>query len=324
MGYKDVKLAADSRFLITGGAGFIGSNLCEALLGAGYFVRCLDDFSTGKRENIKSFLDSDKFELIEGDIRDLETCMRACDGMDYVSHQAAWGSVPRSIEMPLLYEEINIKGTVNMMEAARQSGVKKFVYASSSSVYGDEPNLPKREDRIGKVLSPYALTKKTDEEYGRLYSELYGLQTVGFRYFNVFGRRQDPNGAYAAVIPRFVKQLLRGEAPTINGDGRQSRDFTYIENVIEANVKGMASGAEVSGEVFNVAYGGREYLIDIYNKLCELLGKNIEPKYGPDRAGDIKHSNADISKARLMLGYAPDYDFAKGIELAVDWYKENL
>lgn len=324
MGYKDVKFAADSRFLITGGAGFIGSNLCEALLKAGYFVRCLDDFSTGKRENIRPFLDSENFELIEGDIRDLETCMRACEGMDYVSHQAAWGSVPRSIEMPLLYEEINIKGTVNMMEAARQSGVKKFVYASSSSVYGDEPNLPKREDRIGKVLSPYALTKKTDEEYGRLYSELYGLQTVGFRYFNVFGRRQDPNGAYAAVIPRFVKQLLNNEAPTINGDGRQSRDFTYIENVIEANLKGMVSGAEVSGEVFNVAYGGREYLIDIYNKLCELLGKNIEPKYGPDRAGDIKHSNADISKARQMLGYDPDYDFAKGIELAVDWYGKNL
>ncbi len=226
--------------------------------------------------------------------------------------------------MPLLYEEINIRGTINMMEAARQSGVKKFVYASSSSVYGDEPNLPKKEERIGKVLSPYALTKKTDEEYGRLYSNLYGLQTIGFRYFNVFGRRQDPNGAYAAVIPKFVKQLLKDEAPTINGDGKQSRDFTYIENVIEANLKGMASGKDVSGEVFNVAYGGREYLIDIYHKLCELLGKNIEPNFGPDRLGDIKHSNADISKARRMLGYDPDYDFTKGIELAVDWYKENL
>lgn len=324
MGYKDVKFEDDSRFLVTGGAGFIGSNLCEALLKAGYFVRCLDDFSTGKRENIEPFLSNSKFELIEGDIRDLETCMKVCEGIDYVSHQAAWGSVPRSIKMPLLYEEINIKGTINMMEASRQNGVKKFVYASSSSVYGDEPNLPKREDRIGKVLSPYALTKKTDEEYGRLYSELYGLQTVGFRYFNVFGRRQDPNGAYAAVIPKFVKQLLNDEAPTINGDGRQSRDFTYIENVIEANLKGMASVADVSGEVFNIAYGGREYLIDIYNKLCELLGKDITPNYGSDRAGDIKHSNADISKARRMLGYDPDYDFAKGIELAVDWYKENL
>lgn len=324
MGYKEVKFKDGARFLVTGGAGFIGSNLCETLLKMGYSVGCLDNFSTGKRENIAAFMENNQFELIEGDIRDFDTCMKACEGIDYVSHQAAWGSVPRSIEMPLLYEEINIRGTINMMEAARQNGVKKFVYASSSSVYGDEPNLPKREDRIGKVLSPYALTKKTDEEYGRLYSTLYGLQTVGFRYFNVFGRRQDPNGAYAAVIPKFVKQLLNDEAPTINGDGNQSRDFTYIENVIEANLKGMVSGPEVSGEVFNVAYGGREYLIDIYNKLCDLLGKHIEPEYGPDRAGDIKHSNADISKARQMLGYDPDYDFAKGIELAVDWYKENL
>ncbi len=324
MGYKDVKFKEGTRFLVTGGAGFIGSNICEALLKMGHSVRCLDNFSTGKRENISAFMDNDLFELIEGDIRDFDTCMKACEGIDYVSHQAAWGSVPRSIEMPLLYEEINIKGTINMMEAARQNGVKKFVYASSSSVYGDEPNLPKREDRIGRVLSPYALTKKTDEEYGRLYSTLYGLQTVGFRYFNVFGRRQDPDGAYAAVIPRFVKQLLNNEAPTINGDGKQSRDFTYIENVIEANLKAMASGSDVTGEVFNVAYGGREYLIDIYKKLCELLDKDIEPNYGPDRAGDIKHSNADISKARHMLGYDPDYDFAKGIELAVDWYKENL
>ena len=324
MGYKDVKFKEGTRFLVTGGAGFIGSNICEALLKMGHSVRCLDNFSTGKRENISAFMDNDLFELIEGDIRDFDTCMKACEGIDYVSHQAAWGSVPRSIEMPLLYEEINIKGTINMMEAARQNGVKKFVYASSSSVYGDEPNLPKREDRIGRVLSPYALTKKTDEEYGRLYSTLYGLQTVGFRYFNVFGRRQDPDGAYASVIPRFVKQLLNNEAPTINGDGKQSRDFTYIENVIEANLKAMASGSDVTGEVFNVAYGGREYLIDIYKKLCELLDKDIEPNYGPDRAGDIKHSNADISKARHMLGYDPDYDFAKGIELAVDWYKENL
>ena len=324
MGYENIKFKEGARFLITGGAGFIGSNLCEAIVKMGYRVRCLDNFSTGKKENISELMRNDNFELVEGDIRDLDTCMKACEGIDYVSHQAAWGSVPRSIEMPLLYEEINIRGTINMMEAARQNGVKKFVYASSSSVYGDEPNLPKKEERIGKVLSPYALTKKTDEEYGRLYSELYGLQTVGFRYFNVFGRRQDPNGAYAAVIPRFVKQLLNDEAPTINGDGKQSRDFTYIENVIEANLKGMASGSDVSGEVFNIAYGGREYLIDIYIKLCELLGKDIEPNYGPDRAGDIKHSNADISKARRMLSYAPDYDFAKGIELAVDWYKENL
>lgn len=324
MGYKNLTFPKNSKFLITGGAGFIGSNICEALINMGYFVRCLDNFSTGKKENISELLQNENFELIEGDIRDLETCMSVCKGIDYVSHQAAWGSVPRSIEMPLLYEEINIKGTINMMEAARQNHIKKFVYASSSSVYGDEPNLPKKEDRVGKVLSPYALTKKTDEEYGRLYSKLYGLETVGFRYFNVFGRRQDPHGFYAAVIPKFVKQLLNDETPTINGDGKQSRDFTYIENVIEANLKGMLSGSETAGEAFNVAYGGQEYLIDIYNKICKLLEKNINPIYGPDRAGDIKHSNADISKARKMLGYDPDYSFADGIVLAIDWYKENL
>ncbi len=324
MGYKNLTFPKNSKFLITGGAGFIGSNICEALINMGYFVRCLDNFSTGKKENIAELLQNENFELIEGDIRDLETCMSVCKGIDYVSHQAAWGSVPRSIEMPLLYEEINIKGTINMMEAARQNHIKKFVYASSSSVYGDEPNLPKKEDRVGKVLSPYALTKKTDEEYGRLYSKLYGLETVGFRYFNVFGRRQDPHGFYAAVIPKFVKQLLNDETPTINGDGKQSRDFTYIENVIEANLKGMLSGSETAGEAFNVAYGGQEYLIDIYNKICKLLEKNINPIYGPDRAGDIKHSNADISKARKMLGYDPDYSFDDGIVLAIDWYKENL
>ena len=324
MGYKEVKFMPDSRFLVTGGAGFIGSNLCEALLDMGYHVRCLDDFSTGKRENIEPFLNNKKFELIEGDIRDMETCMKACEGIDYVSHQAAWGSVPRSIEMPLLYEDINIGGTINMMEAARQNGVKRFVYASSSSVYGDEPNLPKREERVGKILSPYALTKKTDEEYGRLYTELYGLETVGFRYFNVFGRRQDPHGYYAAVIPKFLKALLNGETPTINGDGKQSRDFTYIDNVIEANLKGMAASREAAGQAYNIAYGGRVFLIDLYNKLCEVLGVDIKPIYGPDRAGDIKHSNADISKAKKLLGYDPDYSFEDGIVLAIDWYKENL
>ncbi|MBR5236031.1 MAG: SDR family oxidoreductase [Clostridia bacterium] len=324
MGYSDVKFPAGSQFLVTGGAGFIGSNICEALLGMGYKVRCLDNFSTGKRENIAGFINNADFELIEGDIRDFDVCMQACEGVDYVSHQAAWGSVPRSIEMPLVYEEINIKGALNMMEAARQNKVKKFVYASSSSVYGDEPNLPKTEDRVGKVLSPYALTKKTNEEYARLYTKLYGLETVGLRYFNVFGRRQDPHGFYAAVIPKFVKALLNNEAPTINGDGKQSRDFTYVENVIEANLKAMASPSEAAGETYNIAYGGQVYLIDLYNKLCELLGKDIKPIFGPDRAGDIKHSNADISKAKRLLGYSPDYNAEKGLELAVNWYKENL
>lgn len=324
MGYEDIVFEKESVFLVTGGAGFIGSNICEVLLNKGYRVRCLDDLSNGKQENIDLFTDNPNYSFIRGDIRDLETCLKACEGVDYVLNQAAWGSVPRSIEMPLLYEEINIRGTLNMMEAARQKGVKKFVYASSSSVYGDEPNLPKREGREGNVLSPYALTKKIDEEYGRLYSSLYGLDTYGLRYFNVFGKRQDPNGAYAAVLPKFIKQLLDDEQPTINGDGKQSRDFTYIENVIEANLKACKAPTQFAGEAFNIAYGGREYLIDVYYSLCKALGKKIEPIFGPDRKGDIKHSNADISKAVEMLDYNPSWDFESGIESAIEWYKENL
>ena len=324
MGYKELKFNKETKFLVTGGAGFIGSNLCEAILNMGYKVRCLDDLSTGKKENVEMFEGNPNYEFIKGDIRDLDTCKKACEGVDYVLNQAAWGSVPRSIEYPLLYEEINIRGTLNMMEAARQNKVKKFVYASSSSVYGDEPNLPKREGKEGNVLSPYALTKKVDEEYGRLYKEIYGLDTIGLRYFNVFGRRQDPNGAYAAVIPKFIKQLLNNERPTINGDGKQSRDFTYIENVIEANLKACKADEKASGQAFNIAYGGREYLIDIYYELCKALDKDIEPIFGVDRPGDIKHSNADISKARELLGYNPEYDFAKGLKEAIEWYKENL
>ena len=324
MGYEDVKFPEGSKFLVTGSAGFIGSNLVEAILKLGYQVRGLDDFSTGKRENVEEFLDNPSYEFIEGDIRDFDTCMKACDGVDYVLNQAAWGSVPRSIEMPQFYEEVNVKGTLNMMEAARQNGVKKFVYASSSSVYGDEPNLPKKEGREGNVLSPYALTKKMNEEYGKLYTKLYGLDTYGLRYFNVFGRRQDPEGAYAAVLPKFIEQLLNDEQPTINGDGKQSRDFTYIENVIEANLKACKSSSEFAGEAFNIAYGGRDYLIDIYEHLSNALGKDIQPIFGPDRMGDIKHSNADISKAMDMLEYDPDWSFEKGIKEAIEWYKENL
>lgn len=324
MGYLDLKFDKDSTFLVTGGAGFIGSNLCEALTDMGYAVRCLDDLSTGREENVQMFVERPNYTFIKGDIKNLDTCMKACKGVDYVLHQAAWGSVPRSIEMPLFYEQNNIMGTLNMMEAARQNKVKKFVYASSSSVYGDHPVLPKKEGQEGNLLSPYALTKRTGEEYGRLYKKLYQLDTYGLRYFNVFGRRQDPNGAYAAVIPKFIKQLLDGEVPTINGDGKQSRDFTYIDNVIEANLKACLASSDVAGEAFNIAYGGREYLIDIYYDLCKALGKEVEPNFGPDRAGDIKHSNADISKARKLLGYAPEFDFERGIALAIDWYRENL
>lgn len=324
MGYSDLKFPKDSVFLVTGGAGFIGSNLCEAILKMGYKVKCLDDLSTGKQANVDLFLDDPNYTFIKGDIKDLDTCMAACEGVDYVLNQAAWGSVPRSIEMPLFYEKNNIMGTLNMMEAARQQGVKKFVYASSSSVYGDHPVLPKKEGHEGNLLSPYALTKRVDEEFAKLYTRLYGLDTYGMRYFNVFGRRQDPDGAYAAVIPKFIKMLMNGETPTINGDGMQSRDFTYIENVIEANLKACLAPHEAAGNAFNIAYGGREYLIDIYHSLTRALGKDIEPNFGPDRAGDIKHSNADISKAREMLGYDPDYDFDSGLKLAIDWYVENL
>ena len=315
MAYKHLKFPADSKFLVTGGAGFIGSNLCEAILDLGYKVRCLDDLSTGKQANVDMFLDNSNYEFIKGDIKDFDICVKACEGVDYVLNQAAWGSVPRSLE---------INGTLNMMEAARQQGVKKFVYASSSSVYGDEPNLPKKEGREGNLLSPYALTKRCDEEWAKLYTKYYGLDTYGMRYFNVFGRRQDPHGAYAAVIPKFIKMLLNGETPTINGDGKQSRDFTYIENVIEANLKSCLAPSESAGQAYNIAYGGREYLIDIYYSLTNALGIDIKPNFGPDRKGDIKHSNAEISKAKRLLGYDPEYDFDRGLQEAIDWYKTNL
>lgn len=324
MGYKNLEFQKDSVFLVTGGAGFIGSNLCEAITDMGYTVRCLDDLSTGKRKHVDMLLDRTNYSFIQGDIKDLDTCMKACEGVDFVLNQAAWGSVPRSIEMPLFYEENNIKGTLNMMEAARQNKVKKFVYASSSSVYGDHPALPKKEGIEGNLLSPYALTKRTNEEYGKLYKSLYGLDTYGLRYFNVFGRRQDPEGMYAAVVPKFIKQLLNGEVPTINGDGRQSRDFTYIDNVIEANLKACLASGEAGGNAFNIGYGGREFLIDIYHALCDALDKKVEPNFGPDRRGDVRDSNADIGKARELLGYDPEYDFKTGIQLAIDWYKANL
>lgn len=324
MGYSNVKFPENSLFLVTGGAGFIGSNLCEEILKLGYRVRCLDDLSTGKQENVDLFLENPNYEFIKGDIKNLDICMKACEGVDYVLNQAAWGSVPRSIEMPLFYCANNIQGTLNMLESARQNNVKKFVYASSSSVYGDEPNLPKREGVEGNLLSPYAVTKRADEEWAKQYTKHYGLDTYGLRYFNVFGRRQDPNGAYAAVIPKFIKQLLDGETPTINGDGKQSRDFTYIENVIEANLKACLASSDAAGNAFNIAYGGREYLINIYYGLTEALGLQVEPNFGPDRPGDIKHSNADISKAREMLGYSPEWSFEKGIKAAIEWYRKNL
>ena len=314
------------KILITGGAGFIGSNLTEHLLENGHQVRVLDNFATGHMRNLLPFFDRfpDSFELIVGDIRNLADCQRSVDGMDYVLHEAALGSVPRSVKDPITTNEVNIGGFLNMLVAARDAGVKRFVFAASSSTYGDSATLPKVEEVIGRPLSPYAITKYVDELYADVFARTYGIEYIGLRYFNVFGRRQDPNGAYAAVIPKFIKQLIGGETPTINGDGKQSRDFTYIENVIEANLKACLAPHEAAGEAFNVAYGGREYLLDIYYGLTEALGIDKEPNFGPDRAGDIKHSNADISKAKELLGYYPDWSFDRGIQAAIEWYKENL
>ncbi|MGI6695195.1 MAG: SDR family oxidoreductase [Christensenellales bacterium] len=320
----ELSFPAGTVFLVTGGAGFIGSNLCEALLEMGHIVRCLDDLSNGLQSNVDLFVGNPNYTFIKGDIRNLEVCLAACQGVDYVLHQAAWGSVPRSIEMPLHYEQVNVGGTLNMMEAARRQGVKKLVYASSSSVYGDEPTLPKCEGREGMLLSPYAVTKRSNEEWGRQYTLHYGLPTIGLRYFNVFGRRQNPEGAYAAVIPKFLKLLLAGERPTINGDGLQSRDFTYIENVIQANLKACLAPAEAAGQAYNIASGGRETLIDVYHGLTHALGVEIEPIFGPARAGDIKHSNADISSAENAIGYHPEWNFERGIQAAIEWYKHNL
>ncbi|MDI9541105.1 MAG: SDR family oxidoreductase [Bacillota bacterium] len=324
MAYKNLKFPDNSVFLVTGGAGFIGSNLVEAILEMGYKVRCLDDLSTGSRKNVDMFLDHPDYQFIKGDIKDFETCLKATEGVDYVLNQAAWGSVPRSIEQPVFYAHTNIIGTLNMLEASRQNKVKKFVYASSSSVYGDEATLPKKEGIEGNLLSPYALTKRVDEEYAKLYSKLYGLDTYGLRYFNVFGKRQNPDGPYAAVIPKFISMLMQEKRPTIYGDGKQSRDFTYIENVIEANLKACLASSKYAGECFNIASGGREYLIDVYNHINEKLGKEIEPLYGPERTGDIKHSHADVSKAIEMLDYDCQWSFKQGIEESIDWYRKNL
>lgn len=324
MSYEHIIFPKNATFLVTGGAGFIGSNLVEVLLNKGYFVRILDNLSTGKLENIKNFASHPHLEFVEGDIRDLETCLSACQGISYVLHQAAWGSVPKSIQFPLLYEEINIKGTLNMLWAAKQNDVKRFVYASSSSVYGDDTTLPKIEHHTGHPLSPYAITKKTNELYAHNFYKLYGLETIGLRYFNVFGKRQDPHSDYSAVIPKFIKLLLEDTTPTINGDGTISRDFTYIDNVVEANLLACLAPPVATGEVFNIAYGDHISLNILYQTLQQLLHKSLPPIYGPARIGDIMHSHADISKAVKHLSYQPSYSFYDGIALTIDWYKNHL
>lgn len=319
------------KLLITGGAGFIGSNLCDYFIEKGYEVICLDNFSTGKKDNVKHLFDNDLFSLIEGDIRDLATCSKACCGVDYVLHQAALGSVPRSINDPITTNSVNVDGFLNMLIASRDAKVKRFVYAASSSTYGDSETLPKVEEVIGKPLSPYAVTKYVNELYAHVFGLNYGLECIGLRYFNVYGRRQDPNGAYAAAIPKFCMQLMSLESPVINGDGTYSRDFTYIDNVLQMNELAMLTeNKNAIGQVFNTAVGERTDLNQLLNLLKSYLSEfdskigSVEIIHGPNRQGDIPHSLASIEKAKRVLGYEPSHNLEKGLKEAVRWYWENL
>lgn len=330
MNIKDLNLNSKYHILVTGGAGFIGSNLCKALLDNGNNVRVLDNLATGQMKNIEPILDNPNFNFIEGDIRDLDTCKKATNGIDYILHQAALGSVPRSINDPITSNDVNVSGFLNMLVATREAGVKRFVYAASSSTYGDSKALPKVEDKIGKPLSPYAITKYVNELYADVFGKTYGMETIGLRYFNVFGRHQDPNGAYAAVIPKFVLGFMNYESPTINGDGSYSRDFTYIDNVIEANVRAIMAPSESANNVYNVAYGDRTTLIELITLVKEYLTEfdpkigSIDILHGPERAGDIPHSLASIEKAKTLLGYRPKFDIKTGLKEAIKWYWENL
>ncbi|PZD76595.1 SDR family oxidoreductase [Mesonia sp. K7] len=328
---KNIDHLKNKKVLVTGGAGFIGSNLCELLVENQVKVTCLDNFATGHRHNIEYLLSQENFQLIEGDIRDLKTCQKACQDQDFVLHQAALGSVPRSIQDPITSNEVNVSGFLNMLVAARDQGVQRFVYAASSSTYGDSKSLPKIEDKIGKPLSPYAITKYVNELYADIFKKTYDLDCVGLRYFNVFGRKQDPNGAYAAVIPKFVKQLMSYESPTINGDGTYSRDFTYIDNVLQMNVLAITTdNKEALNEVYNTAVGDRTTIKGMTKLLRDVLGeydakiKEVEIKHGPVRQGDVPHSLASVDKANNLLGYHPTYKFEEGLKEAVKWYWENL
>ena len=319
------------KILVTGGAGFIGSNLCEKLLQDGHEVVCLDNFSTGKPENIQLFFSNSKFKLIVGDIRNISDCNNAVDGVDYVFHEAALGSVPRSIKDPITTNSVNIDGFLDMLVASRDVGVKRFIYAASSSTYGDSASLPKVEDIIGKPLSPYAITKYVNELYADIFSRTYGMECIGLRYFNVFGRKQNPDGAYAAVIPLFVKKLINHESPVINGDGEYSRDFTYIDNVIQMNLLAMSvENEEAVNTVYNTAYGERTTLNQLVSYLKEYLTlydseiAKVDIVHGPNRLGDIPHSLASIEKAKSLLGYRPLYSMKDGLKEAVKWYWENL
>jgi UDP-N-acetylglucosamine/UDP-N-acetylgalactosamine 4-epimerase len=325
------KTLKNCRVLVTGGAGFIGSNLIDSLLAAGNKVTCLDNFSTGKRENLVGFKDNPDFQLIEGDIRNTADCEKAVKDIEIVYHEAALGSVPRSIKDPVTTTDVNIGGFVKILFAAKEAKVRRFIFAASSSTYGDHPDLPKVEDKIGAPLSPYAITKYVDELFATNFSKSYGIDIIGLRYFNVFGRRQDPDGAYAAVIPKFLKMLMKHEVPHINGDGTISRDFTYIDNVIQANhLAAIVDNKEALNQIFNVAHGERTTLNQLYSYLREFAGKydseilKIEPTYGPDRAGDILHSLASIDKAKRLLGYSPKLNVVQGLEESVKWFWYNL
>ena len=324
-------MISNSKILVTGGAGFIGSNLCAKLIESGHQVTCLDNFATGKMENIQPLLSHPAFKLITGDIRNLDDCRLAVDGVDYVLHEAALGSVPRSINDPITTNDVNVGGFLNMLVAARDAKVKRFVFAASSSTYGDSEALPKVEEVIGRPLSPYAITKYVNELYADVFSRTYGMETIGLRYFNVFGRKQDPNGAYAAVIPLFVKKLMQHQSVVINGDGKYSRDFTYIDNVIQMNQLALATKNPASlNTVYNTAFGDRTTLNQLVGYLKDFLSTfdpeiaNIEIIHGPNRIGDIPHSLASIEKAKKLLGYQPKYNMKKGLKEAVAWYWENL
>jgi len=321
----------NNTILITGGAGFIGSNLCDYFLGKGYKIVCLDNFATGHQHNIESLMTNKNFRLIVGDIRHIEDCRNAVQGVDYVLHQAALGSVPRSINDPVTTNEVNVTGFLNMLTVSKEANVKRFVYAASSSTYGDSQGLPKVEEVIGKPLSPYAITKYVNELYAEIFSKTYGLETIGLRYFNVFGRKQDPNGAYAAVIPKFVMQLMDLESPKINGDGNYSRDFTYIDNVIQMNELAMTTTNPAAiNTVYNTAFGDRNTLNNLVDYLKEYLSlynpsiAHVSVAYGPNRVGDIPHSLASIEKAKKLLGYNPQFSMQEGLKESVKWYWENL
>lgn len=325
------QLIFSSRILVTGGAGFIGSNLCETLLGMGAKVRCLDNFATGHKENLNKFKDNPDFELLEGDIRDIKTCKEACENVNFVLHEAALGSVPRSLKDPVTSNEVNVSGFLNMLVAAKEANVKRFIYAASSSTYGDSEKLPKIEDEIGKPLSPYAITKYVNELYADIFHQSYGFDTIGLRYFNVFGRKQDPNGAYAAVIPKFVMQFMKHESPVINGDGTYSRDFTYIDNVIQMNLLAIVTdNKEAVNQVYNTAVGDRTNLVELTKLLKKHLSEydseiaKVEVRHGPNRPGDIPHSLASVEKAEKLLGYKPTHKIDMGLKEAVDWYWKNL